>query len=71
MGIGQVYRNLFDDGLTLGGVWSAMFFWSLVYMGLSWYIERIFPGEYGVKMPWYFPFMVIYDLDLVTVLEFI
>lgn len=54
----RLFSNLFDDGLTLGGILIAMLAWSAVYLVLSWYIERIFPGEYGVKMPWYFPFMV-------------
>jgi hypothetical protein len=51
-------RNLYDDGLTIAGVLIAMLCWSFFYLILSWYIERIFPGEYGVKMPVYFPIMV-------------
>lgn len=42
----------------LGSLWIAMIFWSIVYIVLGWYLEKVFPGEYGVKMPFYFPFMV-------------
>lgn len=59
-GISKLFVNLFDDGLTLGGVLIAMLLWSAVYLILSWYIERIFPGEYGIKLPFYFPFMVFH-----------
>ncbi|TMS02487.1 ATP-binding cassette sub-family A member 1, partial [Larimichthys crocea] len=27
---------------------------------LTWYIENIFPGQYGIPKPWYFPFTVSY-----------
>lgn len=59
-GVSKLFVNLFDDGLTLGGVLIAMLLWSAVYLILSWYIERIFPGEYGIKLPFYFPFMPSY-----------
>jgi hypothetical protein len=37
---------------------AMQLFWSAFYLMLSWYLERVFPGEYGVKLPFYFPFMV-------------
>jgi ATP-binding cassette subfamily A (ABC1) protein 3 len=59
----NVYQNLFGEGLTLGFVLTTMVFWSLFYLMFSWYIERIFPGEYGIKLPWNFPFMKSYWFD--------
>ena len=57
-----MFKSLFDEGQTLGGLILVMLFWSCFYLILSWYIERIWPGEFGVKLPFYFPFMVyIYD----------
>lgn len=29
-----------------------------VYAVLTWYIEAVWPGEFGVPQPWYFPVMV-------------
>jgi ATP-binding cassette subfamily A (ABC1) protein 3 len=54
----QIFSNLFGDPLNLGALWASMLFWSFVYLLLSWYFEQVFPGEYGIKMPFYFPFMV-------------
>ena len=35
-----------------------MMVYSLFYYALAWYIEKVMPGEYGVALPFYFPFMV-------------
>ncbi|KAM9324762.1 retinal-specific phospholipid-transporting ATPase ABCA4 [Gastrophryne carolinensis] len=37
-----------------------MLFDSLVYWVIAWYIDHVFPGEYGVPKPWYFPFLATY-----------
>jgi ATP-binding cassette subfamily A (ABC1) protein 3 len=37
---------------------GMMILWTLIYIPIAWYIERIFPGEYGAPLPFYFPFMV-------------
>lgn len=44
--------------MNVGGVLAVQLTWTLVYIPISWYIERIFPGEYGAPQPFYFPFMV-------------
>jgi ATP-binding cassette subfamily A (ABC1) protein 3 len=54
----QLYQSMFGDYFTLGGVLLAQMLWTLFYIPLTWYIERIFPGEYGAPQPFYFPFMV-------------
>ncbi|KAK7909889.1 hypothetical protein WMY93_014573 [Mugilogobius chulae] len=33
---------------------------SLVHWLLTWYIENVFPGQYGIPKPWYFPFTSSY-----------
>ena len=43
---------------TLSSLLLVMCMWSAMYLVVSWYLERIMPGEYGVKLPFYFPFMV-------------
>ncbi len=35
---------------------------SLLYLLMSWYLEKILPGEYGVPLPFYFPFTRSYWL---------
>ncbi|PAA80697.1 hypothetical protein BOX15_Mlig019968g3 [Macrostomum lignano] len=30
---------------------------SAILMLLTWYLEKLFPGPYGVPKPWYFPFL--------------
>nr|XP_019951231.1 PREDICTED: ATP-binding cassette sub-family A member 1-like isoform X2 [Paralichthys olivaceus] len=37
-----------------------MLFDSAVYWILTWYIENVFPGQYGIPKPWYFPFTASY-----------
>ncbi|KAM6949618.1 phospholipid-transporting ATPase ABCA1 [Aplochiton taeniatus] len=29
---------------------------AVIYWLLTWYIENVFPGQYGIPKPWYFPF---------------
>ena len=31
---------------------------SILYCMIAFYIEAVFPGEYGVPQRWYFPFLV-------------
>jgi ATP-binding cassette subfamily A (ABC1) protein 3 len=54
----NLYTNIFDDKLNIGGVLASMIGWTIIYIPIAWYIERIFPGEYGAPLPFYFPFMV-------------
>ncbi|XP_029932419.1 phospholipid-transporting ATPase ABCA1 [Myripristis murdjan] len=36
-------------------LFDAAFYWLL-----TWYIENVFPGQYGIPKPWYFPFTASY-----------
>ena len=37
---------------SLGKVIGMFWVDSLVYWVLTWYIEAVFPGEYGISKPW-------------------
>uniref|UniRef100_A0A3Q2Z6G7 P-type phospholipid transporter n=1 Tax=Hippocampus comes TaxID=109280 RepID=A0A3Q2Z6G7_HIPCM len=39
---------------------------TLLYAVLAWYLDNIFPGQYGIGRPFYFPFMPCYWLNTVT-----
>ncbi|XP_056156372.1 phospholipid-transporting ATPase ABCA1-like [Lampris incognitus] len=37
-----------------------MLFDAFLYWLLTWYTENVFPGQYGIPKPWYFPFTATY-----------
>ena len=49
-----------DDDFSLGAVFLMMIVNSVMYGVLTWYIENVFPGEFGTPQPWYFPFTKSY-----------
>lgn len=54
---GNVWRPTTpDDDLTLGALMMMLILDTVLYMLIALYVEAIFPGEYGVPQPWYFPF---------------
>ncbi|XP_068671756.1 phospholipid-transporting ATPase ABCA3-like [Montipora foliosa] len=64
-GIGSQWSNLnqgpsIDDSLTLGLVMVMFVADGLMYGLIAWYVEAVFPGDYGVPQPWYFPVMRSY-----------
>ncbi|XP_066453464.1 retinal-specific phospholipid-transporting ATPase ABCA4 [Eleutherodactylus coqui] len=40
-----------------------MLFDALVYWILAWYIDHVFPGDYGIPKPWYFAILPTYWCD--------
>ena len=49
------FYNLLGTDMTdysLGKVIGMLWIDSLVYWVLTWYIEAVFPGEYGISKPW-------------------
>ena len=56
-------QTLANNTTVLGYLLLCMLGWTLFYLVLSWYFERVFPGEYGIKLPYYFPFMVVILAD--------
>uniref|UniRef100_A0A8C9WD74 ATP binding cassette subfamily A member 3 n=1 Tax=Scleropages formosus TaxID=113540 RepID=A0A8C9WD74_SCLFO len=58
-GTGIQWNNLFDpvtidDDFSLAQVLGLLLLDSLLYGLVAWYVEAVFPGEYGVPLPWYF-----------------
>lgn len=47
--------NTPDDSLTLGLIMMMLLIDTFLYLVIALYFEAIFPGEYGVPLPWYFP----------------
>jgi hypothetical protein len=47
-----------DDSFSLAHVMMMLVIDTVLYGFFTWYIEAVFPGEYGVPLPWYFPFTV-------------
>uniref|UniRef100_A0A8C8S7V3 Uncharacterized protein n=1 Tax=Pelusios castaneus TaxID=367368 RepID=A0A8C8S7V3_9SAUR len=41
---------------------EMMLFDALLYGMFTWYLENVFPGEYGIPRPWYFPLQESYWL---------
>uniref|UniRef100_A0A8C7H4B8 P-type phospholipid transporter n=1 Tax=Oncorhynchus kisutch TaxID=8019 RepID=A0A8C7H4B8_ONCKI len=64
-GIGIQWNNLFnspmeEDDFSLTTAIIMMYFDSFLYMVMTWYIESVFPGQYGIPRPWYFLFTKSY-----------
>ena len=63
LGAGLQWSNLAssyspNDGLTMLHIYFMFIFDTVLYSVITWYMEKAFPGEYGIPQPWYFPFMV-------------
>ncbi|XP_047672257.1 phospholipid-transporting ATPase ABCA1 isoform X1 [Tachysurus fulvidraco] len=64
-GIGIQWKNIMtssqdDDPYTFIVSIIMMLIDALLYWILTWYIENVFPGQYGIPRPWYFPLTVAY-----------
>nr|CAB3219611.1 ATP-binding cassette sub-family A member 3-like [Phallusia mammillata] len=49
-----------DDNFTMVEVFLMLLLDAVLYMLLAVYIEGVWPGDYGIPKPWYFPFMPSY-----------
>ncbi|XP_018099248.1 phospholipid-transporting ATPase ABCA1 isoform X2 [Xenopus laevis] len=64
-GVGVQWDNLLESPLEENGYnittsGFMMLFDTLLYGIMTWYIEAVFPGQYGIPRPWYFPFTKSY-----------
>uniref|UniRef100_A0A8D2LM79 P-type phospholipid transporter n=1 Tax=Varanus komodoensis TaxID=61221 RepID=A0A8D2LM79_VARKO len=64
-GIGLQWDNILETPLgnhnyNLTTSVCLMLFDGLLYGIITWYIEAVFPGQFGIPKPWYFPFMKSY-----------
>jgi len=60
-GVGITWANAFesisvDDDFNFGQILSMLGFDTVIYFILAWYIDQVFPGEFGIAQRWYFPF---------------
>ncbi|ELK30082.1 ATP-binding cassette sub-family A member 3 [Myotis davidii] len=58
-GTGVQWRDLLspvnvDDDFSFGQVLGMLLLDSVLYGLVTWYVEAIFPGQFGVPQPWYF-----------------
>ncbi|XP_018615172.1 ATP-binding cassette sub-family A member 1-like [Scleropages formosus] len=59
-GVGIQWDNLLssplsEDNFSVTTSIILMYFDSFLYAVMTWYIEAVFPGQYGIPRPWYFP----------------
>lgn len=47
-----------DDNFTFAHVLGMLLLDCVLYGLVAWYVEAVFPGEYGIPQPWYFFLMV-------------
>ena len=47
-----------DDNFSLFDVMMMQLLDACIYGVITWYVEAVFPGEYGVPQKWYFLFTV-------------
>lgn len=47
-----------DDDFTMAQVLALLLFDAMLYGLVAWYMEAVFPGEYGVPLPSYFFLLV-------------
>ncbi len=52
----QLYSNVFDYPLYIGICLLLMLIYSIIYMLLAIYVERLNPGEFGISQPWNYLF---------------
>ncbi|KAF0881251.1 ABCA3 protein, partial [Crocuta crocuta] len=58
-GVGVQWQNLLspvnvDDAFSFGQVLAMLLLDSVLYGLVTWYVEAVFPGQFGVPQPWYF-----------------
>ncbi|GCB78036.1 hypothetical protein scyTo_0015753 [Scyliorhinus torazame] len=64
-GVGLQWDNICSspvegDGYNLLISIEMMLFDALLYGVLAWYLDAVFPGQYGIPSPWYFPLQTSY-----------
>ncbi len=63
----QLYSNVFDYPLYIGLCLLLMLIYSVIYMFLAIYVERLNPGEFGISQPWNYLFKKSYWTKSATV----
>ncbi|XP_058065569.1 phospholipid-transporting ATPase ABCA3-like [Anopheles bellator] len=71
---GLQWSNMFDpvtvdDDLSVGATMMMLLADSAIYLLIALYVEKVFPGEYGVAEPWYFPVTKKFWTNRVTAVD--
>ncbi|KAM6155211.1 phospholipid-transporting ATPase ABCA3-like [Rhynchocyon petersi] len=53
-------QTILEDNLIFGYVLGMLLLDAFLYGLVTWYVETVFPGQYGVAQPWYFFLMRSY-----------
>uniref|UniRef100_H2T045 ATP binding cassette subfamily A member 3 n=1 Tax=Takifugu rubripes TaxID=31033 RepID=H2T045_TAKRU len=66
-GTGIQWSNMFDaitvdDDFSMAQVMALLLFDAVLYGLVAWYVEAVFPGEYGIPLPSYF-FVLVKEED--------
>lgn len=69
--IGLKWNNLWtpaslEDNLILGYMMGMLLLDAVLYGLVTWYIEAVFPRQYGVSRPWHFFLMVSSDAAVIV-----
>lgn len=65
-GVGLTWTNIFEPpsgirgDLSVGIMWLMLVVDIILYCVVTWYVNSIMPGKYGLAKPWYFIFMPSY-----------
>ena len=64
-GVGVQFNNLnkpvsVDDDFTMVNVILMLLLDAVIYAVITWYVEAVHPGEYGIPRRYYFPLQVIF-----------
>lgn len=51
-----------DDSFRFGSVLMMLLVDAIVYFIMAWYLEGIWPGDFGIPKPWYFPISNLIEL---------
>jgi len=58
-----------DDSMSLLNSILMLLLDSAIHFTLAWYIDGVWPGEFGTPLPWNFPFTVISHFESKTLIR--
>jgi hypothetical protein len=63
IGVGLRWDNFYqpvnaEDGFTMAHVFLMLVIDCIVYAMITWYVDAVYPGDFGIPKPLCFPFMV-------------
>ncbi|KAK5642705.1 hypothetical protein RI129_008872 [Pyrocoelia pectoralis] len=56
----NIWTSVQEDNLVFGYVLIMLAVDAVIYLLIAIYVESVFPGDYGIAQPWYFPFLPSY-----------